>query len=55
MDEGHPVLDDLFRATVEATEEAVLNALCAATPTDGRDGHRREALPLDRVRALLRR
>ena len=53
VDEGHPVLDDLFRATVEATEEAVLNALCAATPTDGRDGHRREALPLDRVRALL--
>ncbi len=55
VDEGHPVLDDLFRATVEATEEAVLNALCAATPTDGRDGHRREALSLDRVRALLRR
>lgn len=53
VDEGHPVLDDLFRATVETTEEAVLNALCAATPTDGRDGHRREALPLDRVRALL--
>lgn len=55
VDEGHPVIDDLFRATVEATEESVLNALCAATPTDGRDGHRREALPLDRVRALIRR
>jgi D-aminopeptidase len=55
VDEGHPILDDLFRATVEATEEAVLNVLCAATSTDGRDGHRREALPLDRVRTLLQR
>jgi len=53
VDEGHPILDALFRATVETTEESVLNALCAATATDGRDGHRREALPHDRVRAFL--
>lgn len=54
VDEGHPILDELFRAAVETTEEAVLNALCAAEPIVGRDGHRRAALPLDRVRALLR-
>lgn len=55
LDEHGPVIDDLFAATVEATEEAVINALCAAQPTDGRDGHRREALPTDAALAILRR
>lgn len=31
-------IDDLFRAAAEATQEAVLNALCAATPVEGPDG-----------------
>lgn len=31
-------LDDAFRAACEATEEAVLNAMCAATAISGRDG-----------------
>jgi D-aminopeptidase len=44
----------LFLATVEATEEAVYNALTAATTVTGRDGHTQEALPLDRLRELLR-
>jgi D-aminopeptidase len=46
-------IDALFQATVEATEEAILNALFRATPVVGRDGNRREALPLDRVLPLL--
>lgn len=33
-------IDPLFRAACEATEEAVLNALCAATEVIGRDGAR---------------
>ncbi len=32
LDEQHAILDDLFRAVVEATEESVINALCAAHP-----------------------
>ena len=36
-------LDDMFRAVCEATEEAVLNALCAATRVEGRE---RTARPL---------
>jgi len=38
---------------VDATEEAVLNALCMATTTDGRDGHVLPAIPLDRLREIL--
>ena len=43
----------LFLGTVEATEEAIYNALTAATTMEGRDGNVREALPLDRVQELL--
>ncbi len=46
-------LDALFRAAAESVEEAILNALCAAATVVGRAGHRREALPLEKVRALL--
>lgn len=37
-------IDDLFRAACEATQEAVLNALCAAVDVEGRDGAYRPAL-----------
>lgn len=46
-------IDPIFAATVDATEESVLNALCMATTTDGRHGRVLEALPLDRLRELL--
>ena len=46
-------LDPLFEATVDATEEAVLNALWAATDTTGRSGHTAHALPHDDVLELL--
>ncbi len=42
-------LDGLFEAAVEATEEAVLNALWAATDTDGREGRVVRAVPRGEV------
>jgi D-aminopeptidase len=48
-------IDPLFEATVQATEESVVNALVAAETTTGRDGHRAIALPHDRLREVLRR
>ena len=48
-------LSPLFAAALEATEEAVLNSLFVATSTQGRDGSRVEAIPLDRVVELCRR
>ena len=55
LNEQHPVIDALFAAVVETTEEAVLNALCAAHPIEGRDGHCLEALPIDTTLAILQR
>lgn len=47
-------MSPLFLATVEAVEEAVYNALTTATTVDGRNGHRRAALPLDQLETILR-
>jgi L-aminopeptidase/D-esterase-like protein len=47
--------DPLFDATVQATEEAVINAIVAARTMTGADGVRVEALSHDRLRELLRR
>jgi D-aminopeptidase len=46
-------LNQLFVAMVDATEEAVLNALWAAPEVKGRDGHVAPALPHDAVLELL--
>ncbi|BCA55449.1 Peptidase S58 [Nitrospira sp. KM1] len=46
-------LNPLIAATVEATEEAVLNALTMATTVVGRDDRRVEAISLTRLRALI--
>lgn len=51
---GSDVIDALFAAVVEATEESILNALFQATTVVGRDDHRREALPIDLVTDMLR-
>ena len=48
-------LDPLFSATVDATEEAVLNALWSAERVEGREGRVAEALPHDDVLELLRK
>jgi D-aminopeptidase len=50
---GNADLNNLFAAVVDATEEAVINALLAATTTTGRRGRLVHALPHDRLRALL--
>ena len=46
-------LDPYFEATVDATEEAVIDAVLGATTTTGVGGRTIEALPLDRVRTIL--
>jgi D-aminopeptidase len=46
-------LNPVFTATVEATEEAILNALTMATTVTGRDSHRIEAIDLGRLQTLL--
>lgn len=46
-------LNPLFQATVEATEEAILNALLQATTVTGRDGRRFEAISIERLRSIL--
>jgi L-aminopeptidase/D-esterase-like protein len=46
-------LDPYYEAVVQATEEAVVNALVANEDMTGRNGHRSPALPRDRVTGLL--
>jgi D-aminopeptidase len=46
-------LNPLFQATVEATEEAILNALLQATTVTGRDGRRFEAISIKELRSIL--
>jgi D-aminopeptidase len=48
-------MDALFEATVQATEEAVVNALVAARTMTGADRHTVEALPHDRLREVLKK
>jgi L-aminopeptidase/D-esterase-like protein len=47
-------LDGLFAAVVDATEEAVLNALWAAPDQTGRDGRIATGMPHEPVLELLR-
>ncbi len=51
----HHHMNDLFAATVQATEEAILNALVVAEPMTGLNGNRVEALPHLRVQEILRK
>ncbi len=48
-------IDPLYRGVMEATEEAILNALCAADCMEGHSGHFAPALPLERIRGILDR
>jgi D-aminopeptidase len=48
-------LTPLFEAAVDATEEAIVNALCAATTTTGVNGRTVHALPHDRLVEIMRR
>ncbi len=44
----------LFLATIEATEEAILNSLFAAETMEGHNGHRVEKIPVDRVIDMIK-
>ena len=46
-------MDPLFAATVQATEEAIVNAMVAAEDMTGIDGHHVRALPHEQLRAVL--
>jgi len=48
-------LDAIFLATVQATEEAVINAMVAAETMTGVKGHKVIALPHDQLRAVLKK
>lgn len=48
-------INPLFAATIEATDEAIVNALLAAETMTGRDGNTAYALPHDRVLQIMHR
>jgi D-aminopeptidase len=49
------LLEHLFASTVQATEEAVINAMVAAETMTGIENHKVIALPHDRLREVLRK
>jgi len=51
---SNDVMSPLFLATIEATEEAILNSLTKATTMTG-NGTTVDALPIDRVREILKK
>ena len=59
LDKGDVLRNDamspLFMATIEATEEAIINSLFAAETMVGRDEHSINALPLKRVLEILKK
>jgi D-aminopeptidase len=48
-------MNPLFSATVEATEEAIINAMVAAETMTGIENHKVIALPHDKLRAVLKK
>jgi len=48
-------MDELFAATVQATEESIINAMIAAETMTGIENHKVIALPHDRLQAVLRK
>lgn len=48
-------ISPLFLATIEATEEAIINSLFAAETTIGRDNHTIKAMPKDKVLEIVKK
>ena len=48
-------INPLFTATIQATEEAVINAMIAAETMEGINGHVVPAIPHDRLRTILKK
>lgn len=46
-------MDGMFHAVADATEESILNALCAAETTIGQRGRTAYAIPLDRLQEIM--
>lgn len=58
--QSFPLLDNesvspLFMAAIEATEEAIINSLLAATDMKGRDGHTLTAIPKEKLMTILKK
>ena len=53
-DLDNEAVSPIFMAAIEATEEAIVNSLLAARTTLGKDGHRAEALPMDKLLSILK-
>lgn len=49
------VISPLFLATIEATEEAILNSLFAAETMTGRDGHKILSIPIDQIVEIMKK
>jgi len=48
-------MDPIFKATVEATEEAIINALIAAEDMEGINGNKVFAIPHDRLKQVMKK
>jgi D-aminopeptidase len=51
----HHHLNELFEGVAEATEEAILNAVCMAETMTGFQGHMVHALPLDQLQEVMKK
>jgi D-aminopeptidase len=49
-----PAMDSLFEAAADATEEAILNAMCMATTMTGVNGRTVYAIPMDWLEEVMR-
>lgn len=50
--EDHPVMNQLFTAAADATEEAIINSLAQATTTNGRNNHQVDNFPFHNLNEL---
>ena len=48
-------MNALYQATIEATEEAIINSMTAAVTTVGKNGNTIHAIPLDRLKAVMKK
>ncbi len=46
-------LNKIYEASIEVTEESILNSLCMATDMEGIDGHYSPSIPLDALKANM--
>lgn len=52
---SNDAVSPLFMATIEATEEAIINSLLAAETMKGKNGRTAEALPQDKLKEILKK